>query len=523
MPTEKSSSFDELVRIGSILSREFEFKSLMATLVDQSMDRSGSDLAALYLASDPDKRNSPFKLAYKRGASEAPKVLAAEDESAAFLRECREAIVLRDRGTTPFDGILLFEGARSGMAIPVATKRFFLGILYLNSRSPAWYGSLRFNLLSSVASIASGLLQNARMYKELREHVETIEAMERYQSSVFSSMTNLLVTTERDGTVRYFNDVAGRSLGLSGEDLGKQVTEVLGGKIGARILEAVSGSLASGDELLGVEGICKAKGGDLDFSMNVSPIGAKRGLHDGVTILLTDQSRERELKQRISVVTEERRVVKDMFSRYLSNEVVQSILDSPDIVKLGGSDKKATLFFADIRGYTSFSEGRDPQYIIKVLNDYFSEAVEIVIRYKGFIDKFIGDCIMAAWGVPLVSEEEDAVNAVSCAVDIQGLVASRNRGFFRGEAEHLRVGIGMHTGHLVAGNLGSLRKMNYSVIGDTVNVAARLEGVAAAGEIIITEDTRAYLGERFRLDKREAVKVKGKSKPLVIYNVKGKR
>ncbi|HSV56451.1 MAG TPA: adenylate/guanylate cyclase domain-containing protein, partial [Magnetospirillaceae bacterium] len=156
-------------------------------------------------------------------------------------------------------------------------------------------------------------------------------------------------------------------------------------------------------------------------------------------------------------------------------------------------------------------------YIVEVLNAYFSQAVEVVLRNKGFIDKFIGDCIMAAWGVPMSSEQEDAVNAVSCALEIQKLIEDPGRTFFRGDAAHLRVGIGLHSGYLVAGNLGSTRRMNYSVIGDTVNVAARLEGVARAGEVIITEDTRVLLGDSFQLEAKDPVKVKGKAEPIRIY------
>jgi class 3 adenylate cyclase len=130
---------------------------------------------------------------------------------------------------------------------------------------------------------------------------------------------------------------------------------------------------------------------------------------------------------------------------------------------------------------------------------------------------------MAAWGVPMVNETEDAVKAVSCAVEIQNLVKDKDRQFFRGKAESLKVGFGMHTGDLVAGNLGSSRRMDYTVIGDTVNLAARLEGVSEAGEIIITEDTRRHLDDRFILESRDAVKVKGKIKPIQIYNVVGMR
>ncbi len=522
MVATKKSTFEELVRAGSLLSREFDFKSLISTLVDQSLDISGSDLAALYLSAEPDKARSRLKLSYKRGSGEIAPFVEADAEIAEFIRDCGESVVLNSRKPSPFAGLLLSASMQSGMALPIVTPRSFLGILFVNSKKTGFYTSSAFNFLNSFASLASGMMHNSRMYKELREYLNTIEALERYQESVFSSMTNMLVTTERDGKIRYYNEEAARHFSLTERDVGLPIAEFFNRKIDKKILSSLGGVLSSGDEVLGIEGIYKGDSGEVDFSLNLSPIGAKRGLHDGITLLFTDQTRERELKAKVNVVTEERRLIKDMFSRYLSSEVVQHLIDSPEVVGLGGSDKKATVFFADIRGYTSFSEGRDPQYIIEILNEYFSEAVEIVIKYNGFIDKFIGDCIMAAWGVPMVSESDDAIHAVSCALEIQQLIASKDRKFFHGDAEHLRVGFGMHTGHLVAGNLGSLRKMNYSIIGDTVNVAARLEGVAAAGEIIITRDTRDLLGDRFILESRKAVKVKGKAKEIEIFNVIGK-
>jgi class 3 adenylate cyclase len=210
-----------------------------------------------------------------------------------------------------------------------------------------------------------------------------------------------------------------------------------------------------------------------------------------------------------------------MFCRYMSQEVLASLMESPDEVKLGGDKRIATVFFADIRGYTSFSEKRDAAQIVEILNEYFSEAVEQVVKYKGYIDKFIGDCIMAVWGVPMPAEKDDAVNAVSCALAIQKLVSSQKRKFFKKEASQLRIGIGVNTGPLVAGNLGSVQRMDYSVIGDTVNLAARLEGVAMADEVIISHETRNQLGETFHLEERDPVQVKGKKKPIQIYNVLG--
>jgi class 3 adenylate cyclase len=128
---------------------------------------------------------------------------------------------------------------------------------------------------------------------------------------------------------------------------------------------------------------------------------------------------------------------------------------------------------------------------------------------------------MAVWGVPIASKEDDAVKAVSCALAIQEMVHSNKRKFFRKDAELLRIGIGVNTGPLVAGNLGSIQRMAYSVIGDTVNLAARLEGVAGPNEVIISQATRDHIGEVFKLEKRPSVQVKGKNKPIQIYNVVG--
>jgi class 3 adenylate cyclase len=128
---------------------------------------------------------------------------------------------------------------------------------------------------------------------------------------------------------------------------------------------------------------------------------------------------------------------------------------------------------------------------------------------------------MAVWGVPIEDDEDGAVSAVSCALMIQKQVSSSRRKFFLKDASRLKIGIGINTGPLVAGNLGSLQRMDYSVIGDTVNLASRLEGIAGADEIIISQATRDRLGEGFRLERRREVRVKGKEKPVQIYNVLG--
>ncbi len=509
----------ELLRVSALLSREFSAPALVSVLVEQSVDITAADVGAVYLYLVPAQSSSPLGLAARRGRAHLPKRLAHDAESVAFVAECGESVVLHGRGRGFFHDALLYETMHSAMVVPLDTPKAQLGVLILNSVYPDFFNRDRFQFVESFAGLAAGMLHNCELFDELRDQLRRVEALERYQDSVFSSMTNLLLTIDDDGKLHYFNRVAAERLGLSDQDIGTSFGTLFQARLDRRILNAIERSEKSGEEVLGIEGILKRSNGSLDFSLNVSPLRGKRGRHEGLTLLFTDQTAERELKSQVSVVKEERRVVKDMFARYLSNELVDTIMQSPELVRPGGDKKQATIFFADIRGYTSFSETREPEYIIEVLNEYFTEAVEIIVNYRGYIDKFIGDAIMAVWGVPLVSEAEDAVNAVSCAVEIQERVRARDRSFFRGPASNLKVGIGLHTGQLVAGNLGSSRRMDYSVIGDTVNVAARLEGVAGAGDVVITEDTRDLIGDRFKLQQLKPVKVKGKAEPIHVFRV----
>ncbi len=521
----RTNVFAELIHASSLLSEENRYTSQISILVEQALDVSRSSLAVLYAYSDPLEPSRILRNVYQRGDFEAPGVLERKSECVEFLEECGETLILHDRDRPFFGDALLNPLMKSAIVLPLFTPTGKIGMLFLNSIHPGHYMHDRFLFLDSISTLAAGMLNNSLLYRELDRQLKQIEALERYQESIFSSMTDLLITTDESGGIHYFNKAALERFGLDESTYGKSIREVFSSNLSKTVFSAIEKTDADSKERLGLQGIAKKVGRDdgvrqdVDFSLNISPLRGKRGKKEGLTLLFADQSREQKLKSEMKEAVEERRVIKNMFSRYLSTDVVQALTDNPELVRPGGAKRTATVFFADIRGYTSFSENKEPEYIIEILNEYFTQAVEVVIKHKGFIDKFIGDCIMAAWGVPINSEQQDAISAVSCAVEIQELVKSKKRTFFTGEASGLSVGVGMHTGRLVAGNLGSERRMDYSVIGDTVNVAARLEGIAGKGEVIITEDTRDMLGDRFKLKELKPVTVKGKAKPIHIFSV----
>jgi PAS domain S-box-containing protein len=535
MPTDQ-----DLVRAGSLLARERNLKDLVGVFIEHSQDISHVDLAAFYILKDSDDRKSDLKLYFKRGRYPVPETISGSSELVRFVRECKEALIFNNKralennqsGNEPqkvsaqigaefLNEVLIHPDMKSGMALPIVSPPREIGIMFAASLTPCFFNRRRFHFLDSYTKLAAGAMQTVLLFDETRESSKKIDAMERYQDNVFNSMTNMIVTTDATGHIYYFNEAAAQSMNLKEDDLGRNIEKAFKDSLTPRATRMILESLREGTEILGLEGIYKTGEGELDYSLNVSPLKTPRGKKEGLTLLFTNQTREKELKKTVQVISDERRVIKDMFARYMSQEVMASLMESPDNIKLGGDKRNATVFFADIRGYTSFSENRDPEDIVDILNEYFSEAVESVVQHKGYIDKFIGDCIMAVWGVPMMPQKEDAYNAVSCAIALQELVRSTKRKIFRKEAKDLRIGIGINTGPLVAGNLGSMQRMDYSVIGDTVNLASRLEGVAGADEIIISQSTRDQLGEAFQIEKRESIRVKGKEKPIQIYNVLG--
>jgi adenylate cyclase len=211
-------------------------------------------------------------------------------------------------------------------------------------------------------------------------------------------------------------------------------------------------------------------------------------------------------------------VQRSALERFLSPEVVEMVAVNPDGVRLGGVNQKVTILFADIRGFTSISETFPPEKVVEILNEYFTRVTDVIFDHGGTLDKYLGDGVMAIFGAP-ISKGNDAANAVRAAQDIQRLLGALNRDAKERGWPDLRVGIGVTTGNVIAGNIGSPKRLDYTVVGDTVNVAARLMAHAAGGQILISQSTAYEIGSGFDLTSLTPLLVKGKSEPLAVFSV----
>jgi adenylate cyclase len=214
-------------------------------------------------------------------------------------------------------------------------------------------------------------------------------------------------------------------------------------------------------------------------------------------------------------------LLRRVLNRFVNEDITEAILADPDKnLKLGGETRPVTVLFADIRGFTAFAEQRRAEDVLALLNQFFNELTEVIVHHHGTLDKYMGDEIMAFFGAPLASDD-DVLNAVQSAWQMHRVFERIKRDLAQPELQALGLGIGLHTGDAAVGNVGSERVMSYTVIGDTVNTARRIQQNAGSGQTLISEAIYRQVSALIKSMPLQPLSVKGKRDPLVIYSVTG--
>ena len=213
-------------------------------------------------------------------------------------------------------------------------------------------------------------------------------------------------------------------------------------------------------------------------------------------------------------------LIRKIFGRYLSEEIVQTILETPDGLKLGGEHQIVTILMADIRGFTAICERLSAEHVVAMLNQYFDVMTEIIFKYRGTIDDFLGDGMLAMFGAP-IQRDDDVQRAVACALEMQLAMVEVNRRNVEADFPQFGIGIGIHTGDVVVGNLGSRKRTKYGLVGQNVNLTARIESYTVGGQIFISEETLETCGDILRIDNSLEVAPKGVTETITIYEVGG--
>jgi len=235
---------------------------------------------------------------------------------------------------------------------------------------------------------------------------------------------------------------------------------------------------------------------------------------------LTIDELRRSLAEKNAELARAHELVRRAFGRYVSEEVATSILQSPEGLELGGEERQVTILMSDLRGFTAMAARLAPRQVIEFLNLYLESMVEVIGRYQGTIDEIIGDAILVIFGAPVACEEH-AAKAVACGLAMQLAMTEVNRRLAEKGAAELEMGIGIHTGRVIVGNIGSERRTKYAAVGSNVNLAGRIESFTSGGQLLISESTRAQIAAPLRIDGQFTVEPKGASQSLQLFEIGG--
>ncbi|MBP3901780.1 MAG: PAS domain-containing protein [Blautia sp.] len=214
------------------------------------------------------------------------------------------------------------------------------------------------------------------------------------------------------------------------------------------------------------------------------------------------------------------KLLSETFGRFLSDDIVKQLLDTPGGLSLGGKKKRLTMMMSDLRGFTAISERMDPAHLVRMLNHYLGSMTEIIQRHNGTIIEFIGDGIMAIFGAP-ESSDTHAADAVAAAIEMESEMKKINEWNLEREYPMLKMGIGIVTGEVIVGNIGSKKRTKYGVVGKSVNVCGRVESYTTAGQILVSNETKEAIQSELTIESQMKVMPKGTNEELVLYQVTG--
>jgi adenylate cyclase len=383
---------------------------------------------------------------------------------------------------------------------PIQAKENILGYMVLCNKETRHgveaFTQTDLDLLSALCNQGAVALDNARLFKDITE-------AKQFNESILGSIATGVITLDPLGEIDSINRAGMNILKMNRDEtvgnhymyLFEKDMEIIG------LIQRVEMENTTHSEInMSFLTVSKEAVVNVSAAPRIDPNGSVRGLVVAIEDI-TDVSK-----------------VKNTFKRYVSKQVVDELLDDDAKLNLGGEEREVTILFSDIRGFTSMSENMSPENVVSTLNEYFSDMIDIVFKYNGTLDKIIGDELMIVYGAP-ISAEDDTQRAVTTAVEMQKQIICLNKKRKKRKDMPISAGIGINRGIVVSGNIGSRDMMDYTVIGDTVNLGARLCSAAGPGEILVSSTVWKETQKYYSYKKLEPIKVKGKKNKVSIYRI----
>jgi PAS domain S-box-containing protein len=393
---------------------------------------------------------------------------------------------------------------RSILCVPLKARAELIGVIYADNRIRSGiFKEADKDLLTIFANQAAIAIENARLFASVRLTLAEVTGLKNLMDNIFASIASGVLTADVKDQITLCNRAAESILGQTNANLvGQSLDEAFPLELQAHLASVRETDKA----VVGLEITHNhPQFGAQDWRLNLSPLKDANHTTQGVAIVVDDMTEHNKLEA-------QRRLLERMVSPAVLDQI------NPDSLQMGGQLRDITVLFADIRGFTSYSEKRSPAELVTVLNRYLAAGAEAVLAQEGTVDKFLGDAVMAWFNAPL-PQADHSMRAVRAALALKSAVESLHAEL--PPEAHLSFGVGIHFGEAVLGWIGNEKRLEYTAIGDSVNTAKRIQENAAMGQILISQEAYQRVRDQVEVKPCTSLHVKGKSEPLDVYELVG--
>jgi class 3 adenylate cyclase len=506
---QRHAHLQALQDVGAIVNSSLDLTEVLSFVMDAIISLTNAERAILLLI-DEESGRPEVQLA-RNMDKETIERSASFEISRTIVRnvaESGEAVVTMNARADPrfaAQESIISYNLRSILCVPLKTKDTLTGVVYADNRvASGIFNDADRDLLATFANQAAVAIENARLFREIRNHLAEITEMKDLMDNVFASIASGVITIDEADRIALYNQAAERILGVPADSTLQQAYQIVLTTLGLPVEPMVKAVRSNGGtQQQELDVMVAHRPGLTTLNLTLSPL-LEVGLDNsgGVALVLDDVSEKKRMES---------------VRRYLPSALVDQVRDLDAAQR--PQRRVMSVLFADIRGFSTYSELLDPELLIEVINGYFTEAVHAISHYEGVTDKFMGDAVMALFNTPLNPQRNHEERAVRAGLMIQERMKTYHAQLL--EDRRLHFGIGVHMGEAVIGNVGSAMRKDYSAIGDAVNMAKRLQEIAKPGQILISHEIFQRVRKLVVATPLPPTRVKGRQALEQLYSVEG--
>lgn len=498
-----------LTETSQAINSSLELNEVLRIVMDTIISLTGAERGFLMLKDEKGEMNVRIARNWEQESINLNEVVVSRSVVQRVITDGQPVLTTNAQEDPRFGGqeSVIAYNLRSILCVPLKVKGTLIGVIYADNRiREGIFRETERDLLAAFANQAATAIENARLFSSLRRTLAEVTELKNLMDNVFASIASGVITADVHDQITLCNRAARAILGREAiEIVGRRLDEVLP-DFATQILPNLAMVRQNDKPIVGLEvSHSQSKRGTVEWRLNLSPLKNANQETQGVAIVLDDLTEHRKLEAQ-----------RRLLERMVSPAVLEQI--DPDSMHIGGQQAEITVLFADVRGFTGYAEQHSPVQLVTVLNRYLAAGAEAVLAQEGTVDKFLGDAVMAWFNAPL-PQPDHTLRAVRAAL---GLLEAVQRLHEKLPPEaRLFFGVGIHCGNAILGWIGTQKRLDYTAIGDSVNTAKRIQENAAKNQILISVDAYLRVKDEVLAVPYAPLRVKGKTEPVIVYEVKG--